>query len=64
MAKDERIGLGLIGCGAFGMFCLDSFSKMDEVRIAAVSDVLHEPADQFARKFGVPAYYDPQDLIA
>lgn len=63
MAKDERIGLGLIGCGAFGMFCLDSFSTMDEVRIAAVSDVLHEPADEFARKFGVRAYYDPRELI-
>jgi len=64
MANQEPLGLALIGCGAFGMFCLESFSRMDEVRVAAVSDVRTGVADEFARKFNVPAHYDSDELIA
>ena len=64
MTTNEPLGLGLVGCGAFGRFCLDAFSQMDEIRIAAVSDVRQEAADAFARAFGVPACNDPGELIA
>ena len=64
MATTEPVGLGLIGCGAFGRFCLEAFSTMASVRIAAVADVRREAADEFADMFGVPAVYAPADLIA
>ena len=64
MTTNEPVGLGLVGCGAFGLFCLDAFAKMDSVRIAAVADVRGEAADEFGRTFGVPAFHDPADLIA
>ena len=64
MPTDEPLGLGLVGCGAFGRFCLDAFSEMDSVRIAAVTDVRPDAADEFARVFGVPAFNDPAELIA
>jgi len=64
MTTNEPLGLGLIGCGAFGRFCLEAISQMDSVRVAAVADVRHEAADEFASAFGVPAVYDPVDLIA
>jgi len=64
MAKKEPLGLGLIGCGAFGRFCLSAFSQLREVRPAAVADVVKAAADSAARDFGVPAHYDPAELIA
>jgi len=64
MATNEPLGLGLVGCGAFGLFCLDAFSEMDSVRIAAVSDVRQDAADEFARIYDVPAISDPAELIA
>ena len=64
MADSKPIGLGLVGCGAFGLFCLDTFSKMDDIRVAAVADVRKDVAKAFGKDFGVPSYGDPNELIA
>jgi predicted dehydrogenase len=64
MNEGEPLGLGLIGCGAFGQFCLEAFATLDSVRVAAVADVRCEAADAFARQFGVAAHHDPAALIA
>lgn len=64
MSNIEPLGLGLIGCGAFGEFCLKVYSSIDCVKPAAVADVRAEAADAFGREFSVPAYADPTDLIA
>ncbi|MDP6633709.1 MAG: Gfo/Idh/MocA family oxidoreductase [Phycisphaerae bacterium] len=64
MSNAEPLGLGLIGCGAFGQFCLEAFSTIDCVRTAAVADVRTDAAESFGRNFSVPAYGDPADLIA
>ena len=31
----EPLGLGLVGAGAFGAFCLDAYTTMDEVTVVA-----------------------------
>ncbi len=64
MAADKPIGLGLIGCGAFGDFCLEAYGQMDSVRVVAVCDVVKAAADSFADKFSVPACYGPAELVA
>ena len=64
MSNTEPLGLGLIGCGAFGEFCLEAYSTLDCVKIAAVADVRTEAAEAFGQKFSVPAYASPAELIA
>jgi len=64
MAENGRIGVGLIGCGAFGLFCLEAFSRMPEVRVAAVADVVKAAADKAAKTFAVPGHHDPAELLA
>ena len=64
MTNSEPLGLGLIGCGAFGQFCLDAYSSIDCVKAVAVADVRAEAAESFGKTFSVPAYNDPADLIA
>ncbi len=64
MNSNKPLGLGLIGCGAFGRFCLDVYSGMDGVQAAAVADVYKDAADATAKTFGVPGFGDPEELIA
>ena len=63
MSGNGLFGLGLIGCGSFGTFCLEAFGRIPEIRIAAVADVSREVADRCAGKFDVPAYYDPREMV-
>ena len=64
MTDDRPFGLGLIGCGGFGEFCLDAFSTVPQVRVAAVADVHKPAADRLGAKFGVPALGSAEELIA
>jgi len=63
MNDEPALGLALIGCGGFGEFCLRSFAKMSEVRIAAVADVRRAAADRLARVFAVQAHHDPAEIM-
>ena len=64
MKENDKFGLGLIGCGEFGTFCLEAFSELPEVRIAAVADLRADAARGCAERFGVPACRDSSELIA
>ncbi len=61
--QTAEIGIGLIGCGGFGEFCLDAFSDLPGVRPAAVADVVKQAADRLGERFGVPAFGEPEELI-
>ena len=63
MQDAKPIALGLIGCGSFGRFCLDAFSSMDAVRIAAVADADPAAAREAAAPFGAAACATPDELI-
>lgn len=64
MNDEESIGLGLIGCGAFGLFCLDTYSKMDGLHAVAVADVRKDVVNDFAKEFHLAAYTDPAKMLA
>ncbi len=63
MNDQTPYGIGLIGCGGFGLFCLDAFREMPEVRIAAVADVRKDLADLAAEKYSAAAYADAIELM-
>ncbi len=44
MAGKDSLGLGLIACGSFGEFCMEIFSAMDGLHVAAVADVRPDAA--------------------
>jgi len=64
MATAESLGLGLIGCGAFGAFCLEAYGELSGIQPAAVADVVPAAADRLGKQFNVPAFHDPAELIA
>lgn len=63
MTKHDPLRLGLIGCGAFGRFCLEAYASLPEVKVTAVADVRKEAAEALGREAHVPAFDDPRELI-
>jgi len=63
MPSDEPLGLGLIGCGSFGRFCLEAFSRMGDVRIVAVADTAADAARAAAAPYDAAVEADPAGLI-
>lgn len=57
------VGIGLVGVGAFGEFCLAAFDALPEVRIAAVCDTDAERVERFATQYRVPAYTSLDALL-
>lgn len=52
----QPVGVGLVGAGAFGVFCLDAFREMPEVALVAVADSDAARAESAAQKHGIAAY--------
>ena len=63
MKKTKKIKYGLIGCGAFGLFCLEAISQMPEVQLAGVADINESLAQKTAQKYGIKSYNDASQLI-
>jgi predicted dehydrogenase len=59
----EPLGLGLVGAGNFGAFCLQAYDEMPEVTVIAVADVDLERARSVAPR-GVQVCGDYQALLA
>ncbi len=62
--NSQPVGIGLIGVGAFGEFCLAAFSEMPEVRITAVCDADPSRLAHFAGKYGANGYTDLDTMLA
>jgi len=60
----REVGLGLIGCGSFGLFCMEAFADVDGLRLVAAADAHKPAADRFAERFpGVAVHYSAAELI-
>jgi predicted dehydrogenase len=56
-------GIGIVGLGGFGVFCLAAFADMAEITVAAAADSdPHRAA--IAEEFGARAYTRYEDLLA
>lgn len=58
------LGVGLVGAGAFGEFCLAAFAEVSEVRIAAVCDMNLARAEHFAARYAARAFSRYEELLA
>jgi predicted dehydrogenase len=59
-----RLGLGLVGCGRFGEFCLTAFATIPNLTLIGVADRDQARAEVAAAAFGVTAYSDFEALLA
>src|ERR1700686_3616840 len=59
-----RLGLGMVGCGRFGEFCLTAFATIPSLALIGVTDLDQRRAEATAEAFGVTAYSDYMALLA
>lgn len=58
-----RVGVALVGVGAFGEFCLAAFEAMPTVQIVAVVDTRQERRLAFAAQYHATAYATVAELL-
>jgi predicted dehydrogenase len=57
-------GLGLVGTGGFGRFCLQAYSKLSGLRLVAACDSNLTRLKSVAEEFGMRAYSDYEAMLA
>ncbi len=60
----QTYGLGLVGVGSFGRFCLEAFRKLPNLNLVAVCDTDADRARATAKEFGMAAYTAFDQLLA
>lgn len=60
----ESVGVGLVGAGAYGAFCLSAFEDIPEVRVVAICDSDKTRAERFAAQYNAAAYTQIESLLA
>lgn len=60
---DEPIGLGVIGCGGFGLFALQQFIQVPGVRLRGMAGTHRPAALAAAARFGVENVEEVDDLL-
>ncbi len=56
-------GLGIIGCGGFGLFALQHFTQVEGVRLIAMAGTHRPQAIACARRFGIPDPIEVEALV-
>jgi predicted dehydrogenase len=60
---DPELGLGVIGCGGFGLFALQQFVQSPGIRLAGMAGTARPAALAAARRFGLEDFDDLHALL-
>src|SRR3954468_8795158 len=60
---ESGIGLGVIGCGGFGLFALQQFVQVPGVRLAGMAGTARPAAEAAARRYGLEDVVDIERLL-
>ncbi len=60
---DAEIGLGVIGCGGFGLFALQQFAQLPGIRLAGMAGTARPAAIAAANRFGLEDIEDIEKLL-
>ena len=61
--NEEKLRLGVIGCGGFGLFALQHFTQVPGVELVGMAGTHREAALAAARRFGIPDPIEVEDLV-
>jgi len=61
--SEEKLRLGVVGCGGFGLFALQHFTQVPGVELVAMAGTHREAALAAARRFGIPDPMEVEDLV-
>lgn len=61
---EQDLGLGVIGCGGFGLFALQQFTQVPGIRLAGMAGTARPAAEAAAHRYGLKDLVDVERLIA
>src|SRR3954465_4249911 len=61
---ESDVGLGVIGCGGFGLFALQQFVQIPGIRLAGMAGTARPAAEPAARRLGLADMFDVERLLA
>lgn len=61
---DQKVRIGVIGCGSFALFALQQFAQVPEVELAGMSGTRREAAHAAARRFGMGEVQEVEEMVA
>ena len=61
--EPQQIGVGVIGCGGFGLFALQQFAQVPGVKLVGMAATYREAAHAVARRFGLPDVTEVEALL-
>lgn len=64
LMKGERIRIGALGAGGFGLFALQHFTQIPGVELAAIAATHREAAFAMAQRFDIPDLQSADTLLA
>src|SRR5262249_2479198 len=62
-SKQRQFGVGVIGCGGFGLFALQQFAQIPGVKLVGMAGTHREAARAGARRFGIPDVMEVEALL-
>ena len=51
--EQRQVGVGVIGCGGFGLFALEQFVQIPGVRLVGMAGTFPDAASAAVRRFGL-----------
>jgi predicted dehydrogenase len=63
ISSEHQLGVGVIGCGGFGLFALQQFIQVPGVRLAGMAGTARPAALAAAQRFGLEDVVDVQRLL-
>lgn len=62
--EPSRVGLGVIGCGGFGLYALQNFVQVPGVELVAMAGTHRSAAIAAAKRLGLADVGEPEDLLS
>lgn len=62
--EQERFGIGVVGCGGFGLFALQLFTQHPRVKLVGLANTYRESAYAAARRFHIPAPVELEEMVS
>ncbi|HKI43478.1 MAG TPA: Gfo/Idh/MocA family oxidoreductase, partial [Mycobacterium sp.] len=59
----DQLGIGIIGCGGFGLFALQQFGQVPGVRLAGMASTARAAALAAAQRYGLEDVIDVDRLL-
>ena len=61
--EQRHVGVGVIGCGGFGLFALEQFVQIPGVRLVGMAGTFPDAASAAVRCFGLPDVKEVETLL-